>query len=307
MRLGVLACVPLAALLSCGGGGAGPSPGQDIATGDAASTDGEAVGSDPSAPGDPTTEASADPAADGVADLDADAEATQPGAPWTECEANEDCLSGFCLWHLGRKVCTQACMESESCPKGWTCGQVLNTAGDVFYVCVSRFFSLCRPCTAASDCAGAAGEAGECVRYLRPGAGSTDFFCGATCATEADCPTGYECLQEVGISGKASWQCVSATRECVCTEGYSTLLLASHCTRTNGWGTCEGTRRCEDGALTGCSAAEPAPETCDGVDEDCDGVPDDGLPGCCECGNGKPEDYCGAQKNPLVCPEDYLQ
>jgi hypothetical protein len=49
-----------------------------------------------------------------------------------------------------------------------------------------------------------------------------------------------------------------------------------------------GTETCAAGAWSGCTASMPAPETCDGRDEDCDARVDEGLPRMCStaCGTG---------------------
>lgn len=45
----------------------------------------------------------------------------------------------------------------------------------------------------------------------------------------------------------------------------------------NEHGQCEGKRVCTEDGLTDCDAPEPAPETCDGIDNDCDGTVDEGC------------------------------
>jgi hypothetical protein len=57
------------------------------------------------------------------------------------------------------------------------------------------------------------------------------------------------------------------------------------CQNSNGYGTCDGMQTCaEDGTWT-CWAKEPAPESCNGVDDNCDGQTDEGL-GQTTCGLG---------------------
>ena len=58
------------------------------------------------------------------------------------CLDNSDCLSGWCVEHLGEGVCTVACQEE--CPQGWSCQQV-GIGPDVQYICVSKHANLCRP------------------------------------------------------------------------------------------------------------------------------------------------------------------
>ena len=48
-----------------------------------------------------------------------------------QCIENTDCLSGWCVEHLGDSVCTMNC-EAE-CPAGWTCKQVGGGGPDVAF------------------------------------------------------------------------------------------------------------------------------------------------------------------------------
>jgi hypothetical protein len=48
------------------------------------------------------------------------------------------------------------------------------------------------------------------------------------------------------------------------------------CVATNLFGTCQGEEQCVDGE-TVCDAQEPAPETCNDLDDDCNGETDEGL------------------------------
>lgn len=74
---------------------------------------------------------------------------------WPECLPGEgcfgdacvdggDCLSGYCVDHLGDPVCTQTCVEE--CPPGWNCKGVGLGGPDLVYVCLSNARVLCRPC-----------------------------------------------------------------------------------------------------------------------------------------------------------------
>ena len=38
------------------------------------------------------------------------------------CTDNDQCLSGFCLEHLGEGACTVSCIEE--CPPGWHCQEL---------------------------------------------------------------------------------------------------------------------------------------------------------------------------------------
>ena len=61
-------------------------------------------------------------------------------------------------------------------------------------------------------------------------------------------------------------------------------LAGAPCTIENGDGECGGLSACEDGVAF-CDAPIPAPDVCNGVDDDCDGVTDGGLD-CCSTDAG---------------------
>jgi len=56
------------------------------------------------------------------------------------CEDGSDCLSGFCVDHMGDLVCTIPCIEE--CPDGWECRQLLSFRPDVVFACTSPFSHL---------------------------------------------------------------------------------------------------------------------------------------------------------------------
>ena len=185
-----------------------------------------------------------------------------------ECTENEDCQSGWCVEHLGGKVCSQTCQEE--CPVGWVCTQVATGGPDLNYVCVSAFPSLCRPCTEPDDCAGTAGTEDACVSYGNQGA-----FCGGACGEEGQCPAGFECRQVQTVDGIELKQCVPDDWQCSCTDTAVQLGLFTMCQATSEFGICEGKRVCTEEGLTDCDAMTPANEQCNGIDDDCDGDVDE--------------------------------
>ena len=226
---------------------------------------------------------------------DADAESKlvcEPGAGAFGCECRDgaDCLSAYCVMHLGDFVCTRAC--EPACPDGWRCGQV--SATDPTALCVSKHPYLCLPCGASDECHDVGGTE-VCVVY-GPAQGS---FCGGECETDSDCPSGYACADVTTTEGKDTRRCTPTTGECRCSRVAVDGLLSTPCPITNQWGTCQGERDCTPVGLTACSAKTPKQEACyDGQDNDCDDLVDvDDHEDCdkpCVCGDGECEtDRCG--------------
>jgi hypothetical protein len=188
------------------------------------------------------------------------------------CSDNSKCMSGWCAEHLGEGVCTVQCIEE--CPPGWTCRQIAGPGPDLVFVCVSDFASLCLPCASGSDCKGIGGTEDVCVGY-----GPVGNFCGAECGDDGDCLWGFSCIEVASVEGTQSKQCVYGAGLCPCTEKAIKLGLWTSCTATHEAGSCEGKRVCTEAGLSDCDAPVPAPEVCDGIDNDCDGDVDEGCTG----------------------------
>ena len=183
------------------------------------------------------------------------------------CSENSDCQSGWCVLHMGQSVCTQACQEE--CPPGWSCKQVAGTDPDIVYVCVSNVANLCKPCGSGTDCQTPNGISDACI--VVPEEGS---FCGGSC-DEGECPMGFACEQVETIDGVALAQCIPKNGICPCTETSVALGLWTPCEEENEFGKCPGKRVCTTEGLTSCDSLSPAPETCNGLDDDCDGDVDE--------------------------------
>ena len=189
-----------------------------------------------------------------------------------QCSDPSDCQSGWCVEHMGEKVCSETCLDE--CPEGWTCTQVAGTAPDVVFICISDFSTLCRPCAEADDCAGAGGSEKACVSYGAQGA-----FCGGACddapGTDEECPWGFSCTDVTTVDGVELKQCVNDAGVCPCTETSVELGLWTPCEVANSFGECAGKRVCLAEGLSDCDAAIPGPEICNGADDDCDGEEDE--------------------------------
>ncbi len=202
------------------------------------------------------------------------------------CETGAQCLSGVCLNGPGGRVCTINCVEE--CPVGWVCAVFEPLLPDTVYVCAPLHEDLCRPCSINADCRTNGVDVGAgCVSH-----GDAGSFCGGACEVDSDCPDGFLCKEVVDQSGKSTSQCILSEGECLCRPLFIDEGALTACRRSNQAGSCAGTRKCEAGGLSECSAAEPQPEQCNQVDDDCDGQVDEGTGG----------DACKSENEFGFCP-----
>ncbi len=188
------------------------------------------------------------------------------------CAGNGECATGFCVDSTYGGVCTQACLED--CPADWTCKGVSNFGADVVFICVPETRKLCFPCQQDSQC----GD-GRCVDI-----GGTPF-CAPYCGAEEPCPEGFAC-EEVAGEGL----CKPQSGSCDCQPGNAGSVKP--CEESNEYGSCYGFAECDP--VTGwsaCSAMSPAPDLCDGKDNDCDGQIDEEF-GSEQCLNENPAGAC---------------
>ncbi|MFZ4576896.1 MAG: hypothetical protein ACOYOB_00770 [Myxococcota bacterium] len=132
---------------------------------------------------------------------------------------------------------------------------------------------LCAPCTANEQCQGTTKPDSVCVDFGKDGA-----FCGAKCTVDTDCADGYGCSDVKDVAGAAVKQCVpKAGALCTCSVAATAGAWDTTCfvADDKGVNKCTGTRKCEAGGLSACSAKAPSAEICDGLDNDCNAQTDD--------------------------------
>ena len=198
----------------------------------------------------------AEDAVEDIVELNCD---ESPFSAFCACSEDDECASGYCLATSQGKACAKLC-ESD-CPAGYGC-RPIGLGGDPTYVCVERGLNLCKPCNSNSDCVvpGYEGE-DKCVSY-----GNEGSFCGIACNALVECPAGYSCNDG---------QCAKEDAQCECAPLFINISAETTCQVTNPFGSCEGTRVCEEGGLSSCVGDEASDEICDGMDNDCNGVVDD--------------------------------
>ena len=173
-----------------------------------------------------------------------------------ECEFN--CANsivngiGFCSLSPPPSHCrVESCLPGYFSPDG--------------LLCIPAEATACVACESDDECVG-----GRCF----PLAEGT--FCLPECLTDqaagADpaCPLGYDCDQKPDGAF-----CVPTTASCTCTP--DTVGMERTCQMASDFGTCFGYEVCIDDGWGPCDAAVPAPEDCNGLDDDCDGLADENL------------------------------
>jgi len=138
----------------------------------------------------------------------------------------------------------------ESCAPGYYSPDEL--------VCIPAEAMACVPCATDSDCVGGFCFSLDDGLYCLPECGET-------------CPVGYECNEGLFEGGL----CLPSTGSCICNE--SSVGLEKTCSVSNEHGTCFGYQLCTDAGWSACEAPLPAPEDCNGKDDDCDGLVDENL------------------------------
>ncbi|MGE5183817.1 MAG: hypothetical protein ACM31C_17225, partial [Acidobacteriota bacterium] len=199
------------------------------------------------------------------------------------CTMHTDCASGYCVepspGYGG--VCTVTC--TDSCPVSYSCIAVTYPDTTV-KLCIPNAARLCSACASDSEC-----PSGACLT-LDDSTIQSNTFCASQCTQQSDCPTHYTCKADASGTHTGNY-CQPDTGSCSCNNSNDGLMrTCSNSGTVSGMArTCYGTQTCA--AATGwsaCTAATPAPETCNGKDDDCNFLIDDGLPsgGACTNSNG---------------------
>jgi hypothetical protein len=208
-----------------------------------------------------------------------------PGAAGCPCDGDEDCPGALCVETAAGLECATPCLFQVQCPPGRVCREVTRDDGDPVGVCVDPLARLCQPCVAHDECEPR--EGGFMAEYVCLPHGPLGSFCTAPC-DDARCPDGYAC-DHLAEHPDAAAQCVPLELgTCPCPDAFVERQAVTVCYVENEYGRCSVERLCDEP----CAAATPAPEVCNGHDDNCDGVTDEGTevecyPFYCDSGAGQ--------------------
>jgi len=145
--------------------------------------------------------------------------------------------------------------------------------------CIEFPATLCKQCAADKACQ-VPGDSCEAL------VADSKSFCLWDCSAgslhsdageeQGVCPEGYSCVETDG-QGQLFFKCMPLSGSCEClAEDAGEIRL---CKVSSELGTCVGQETCDpDSGWIDCTANQPGPETCNGIDDDCDGSIDDDWP-----------------------------
>lgn len=194
------------------------------------------------------------------------------------CTTDGDCLAGE-ICHPEAGVCVQTCESGADCPdSAKNCDTIVGTSVDG-----GTGQKICQ-CTTDQLCAGgAAGTGAVCMEAFD--------VCMAACASNTDCPSGFECETSTGqCTATGGGTCSPAcTGDQVCDPNTNTCV--AKCTFGAG---CSGTQMCNlttgvCEAAPACTASDPQPSGCqygaECANSNCQFVPDVTAMNCTNFGS----------------------
>ncbi|GMV41367.1 MAG: hypothetical protein AMXMBFR64_30830 [Myxococcales bacterium] len=198
------------------------------------------------------------------------------------CKGDGDCPGAACVSHGDEgSFCGGDC-ESATCPPGFSCLEAPTASGPRLQCVLDAGECPCSPAAVA------AGASTLCAASGPLGA----------CHGERHCTSSG--LTACSASPPSDELCNGLDDDCdgAVDEG----LAGASCTVAGSDGACHGTLVCTASGGSLCDAPLPAPEACNGKDDDCDGAVDEpGALGCTQTWKDKDGDGWGAGEVSCAC------